>query len=173
MVNMTDLGNDEHAKPEGADFKITLIGRDIWFRKMLDSQHITISRIQRRTQKDIQAIFAKPIAPEDAKAAEQEISSLIDGMYQRMWDAIDSTIILEADREFLLDAMLTAKLQMSDAMRVFRQGKDEPQPDDAEVVAKPRPVRAPRKAAAAKKAVGAKKAVPAKKTVANAKRTQR
>ncbi len=167
MVNMTDVSNDELSKPAGADFKINLVGRDIWFKKMLDSQQIALSRIQRRTGIQVQAVLASEATHQEKIVA---TTDLIDGMYQRMWDAIDSTIVLPADQEFLLDAMVTAKLKMSDAMRVFRQGKDEPQPDDAEIVVKPRPVRAAKKAVAAKKA---QKAVPAKKSVANAKRTQR
>lgn len=172
MVNMTDVSNDEQkpsgedaTKPPGAAFKITLAGRDIWFAKMLDSQHIALSRIQRRTGREIEAIFRSEAARDDKTVA---ASNLIDGMYQKMWDAIDSTIISDADRDFLETAMLTAKLQMSDAMRVFRQGKDEPQPDDAEIEAKPRTPRAPRKAVAAKKATPAKKA-----GVANARRVQK
>ncbi len=149
MVNMTDVSNDEQ-KPAGADFKISLAGRDIWFANMLESQRITLSRIERRTHGEIQDVVN---GDGDVKVKTKQISNLIDGLYQKIWDAIDSTIIEDADRVFLEDAMLTRKLEMKDALRVFRQGQPEPAPDDAEPVVKSKPVRAARKAVAAKKTV--------------------
>lgn len=161
MVDMVDVSNDEQSqpdKPEGADFKITLNGRRVWFKKMSESQRITLSRIERRTHRGLREVREGSLSDLDKLRA---ADALVDMLYQRIWDAVDSTIIDPADREFLEESMLTGKLAMSDAMRVFRQGADEPQPDDAEIVAKPRPARPAKKAAAAKK------------SVANAQRTKR
>lgn len=166
MVDMEDVSNDEQSqpdKPAGADFKITLNGRVIWFRKMSESQRLTLSRIERRMLRRLQEIRE---GEGDVLTKLRESDAQVDMLYQRIWDAVDSTIIDPADQEFLEESMLTGKLAMSDAMRVFRQGRDEPQPDDAEIVAKPVRARPAKKAAAAKKAVAAK-------AVANAQRTKR
>jgi hypothetical protein len=165
MVDMVDVSNDEQSqpdKPEGADFKITLNGRRVWFKKMSESQRITLSRIERRMHRRLREIRDTPgSSPDEILAKLRASDDQVDMLYQRIWDAVDSTIIDPADQEFLEESMLTGKLAMSDAMRVFRQGADEPQPDDAEIVPKPRPARPAKKAAAAKK------------SVANAQRTKR
>lgn len=168
MVNMVDVSNDEQSdKPEGADFKIHLAGRDVWFRKINDSQTIMLERIRRRARRKIDEIGRDPGSDFEAKT--RAVQDLIDRVYESMWIAINATIVLPEDEDFLEHAMLTRQLEMSDAMRIFAQGKDEPPADDAEPAAKPKPARTPRKAIPAK---AAKKAAVAKKAVANARRTK-
>lgn len=157
MVDMVNVSNDEQA-PEGADFKVTLNSRPVWFKRMLKSQRIALNRVQRNMMRRLADIQndASMEALDKLRAAD----TAVDTFNQALLDAIDSTAIHEADKVFMAQSMIEGKLGMDDALRVFREGADESKPDDAEIVvaAKTRPAR---KAAAAKKAV------------ANAQRTKR
>lgn len=156
MVDMVNVSNDEQ-KPEGADFRVTLNSRVIWFKNMLKSQRIALQRVERAMHRRLADIRASDMETiEKLRAADDAV----DAFNQAILDAIDSTVLAEDDKVFMAQSMLEGKLDMSDAMRVFRQGRDEPQPDDAEIVVKT-------------KARPAKKAVAAKKSVANAQRTKR
>lgn len=159
MVNMVDVSNDEQASKPG-DFQVVLAGRSIWFTRMNDAQRVTLNRIQRRSRREVDQVGLTEGSFEDKIRAVQDI---IDRMYQRMWDAIDATIVEPDDKDFLEEAMLTRQLEMSDAMRVFSEGRDNPPADDAEPAVKTKPARAARKAIPAKAA---------KKAVANARRVK-
>lgn len=164
MVNMVDMSNDEQSMPsseakipEGADFKVTLNNRVVWFKNMLKSQRIALQRVNRHMHQRLQEIHASDMEVLDKLRA---ADAAVDVFNQALLDAVDSTILVKADQAFLAQSMIEGKLGMDDMLRVFRQGHDEPQPDDAEIVVKP-------------KTRPAKKAAAAKKTVANAQRTKR
>lgn len=144
MVNMVDVGIEASGeKPVGADFKVFLAGKDVWFRNLTEGQGIVLSKVMRRTQRLIDDVHASDLPVRDKVS---EVGQLLNIMYQRMWDAIDVTIVFEDDVAFLEEAMLTRRLDIAEAMIIFSRGVPDPEPDDAEIVAAPQPRKLARKA---------------------------
>jgi hypothetical protein len=150
--NLINMVNDEQLeKPDGADFRLSLAGRDIWFRKITEAQRIILSRIEKRVQRDINDLHNSNKSFEEKLSGVQEH---LDYLYQRMWDVIDTRVVIPADRDFLEKSMLAGKLEFHEALTVFRQGKPAPEPDDAAPAPPVKKAARPRKAAQPRKPRG-------------------
>lgn len=99
---------EEPVKP---DFTVTLAGRAVGFKAFTAAQLVMLQALMRRVHSDgsqFEAIVAA-------------------------WNAIESRVVVADDREFLINAMVSGELELSDALSVMRQGTPEPEDDDAEV----------------------------------------
>lgn len=117
------------------DFVVPLAGRDIGFKNPNPAQLMMLRRLGKVTQDQIDALLAAAEVEQDevVKGALESEAALFGADYQQhIWDAVDSLVVEENDRAFLISAMVTGKLDMSAAYQVFRLGKDTPPDDDAD-----------------------------------------
>lgn len=97
---------------EGADFQTLLAGRWIAFKALSPGQLIMLQRLMNAANK----------SGDEGSGFMMMMSSI--------FTAVESTIVIDEDREFVMNAMLTAKLDYTDALRVLRQGREDVEPDD-------------------------------------------
>lgn len=104
-------------------FTVNLAGVDVGFRDMTPGQLTMVNLVLNQARKDAR------IVGEGAAALT---------MLGKIFNIIESTIINEDDREHVMDAMMTGKIDVDEAYLILRKGKERDPDDDEDVVVKPK-----------------------------------
>lgn len=101
-------------------FVVEIDGVEVGFRDLTTGQTTMINRIVREANKQARKMG--------------ETAAYLD-MLGKIFNIIESTVILDEDREHLMDAMMTGKIDVPEAYLILRRGEPEAADDDTDVVA--------------------------------------
>lgn len=104
---------------EKAAFVVEIDGVQVGFRDMTTGQTTMVNRIVREASKQARKMG--------------EAAAYMD-MLGKIFNIIESMVILDEDREHLMDAMLTGKIDVPEAYLILRRGEPEAPDDDTDVV---------------------------------------
>lgn len=104
-------------------FTVEIDGVEVGFREMKPGQYTMISVIMTNAKRDARKIG-------EAQASVKMLASI--------FNIIESTVILEEDREHLMDAMMRGVIDVPEAYLILRRGAAEEPDDDEDVVVAPR-----------------------------------
>lgn len=100
-------------------FTVEIDGAEIGFRNMTTGQTTMINRLVQDARKNARRVG--------------EAAAYLD-MLGKVFDIIESTVILEEDREHLMDAMMRGRIDVPEAYLILRRGEPEAPDDDTDVV---------------------------------------
>lgn len=104
-------------------FTVEIDGVDIGFRDLKPGQFTMITVIMNNARRDARKIG-------EAQASMKMLASI--------FNIIESTVILEEDREHLMDAMMRGVIDVPEAYLILRRGAAEEPDDDQDEVEQPR-----------------------------------
>lgn len=102
-------------------FVVVIDGVEVGFRDMTPGQITMASLIINRARKEARQVG-------EAQASINMLESIL--------NMVESLVIDDGDRDHLMTAMLTGKMELADIYRILRRGKPD-DPDDDEDVARP------------------------------------
>lgn len=106
------------------DFTVVINGVEVGFRDMTPGQATMANLVIGKARKEARTIG-------EAKASINLLTNIL--------NLVESLIIDDADREHVLDSMLTGQMELADIYRILRRGQDAPADDDEEVAPSKKP----------------------------------